>query len=334
MIERLRLAAAAILATSSVALAGPEWVEQGDAVRGVSDAQTTVGVGPVSQIRGKLGGLEGGGVAGLTDFQDVYLIFIETPTVFQATTEAGLTEFQSRLYLFEADGSGLLANETASGAAGDVISSLPNVATDGTGVVVLDPGLYLLAITVSPFGPVCGGSSIFALESPGEVSGPDGPAAPGCTFDDWVTKLVLYGACCFDERRRASCSRKTSAARPAASYLGNGTLCEECPPLGACCTGKGCILATAALCDEYSGSYQGDGTTCDPDPCLPVGAAARSTAPARRPTSSAAPMGAVSTRAMAARAWASAAASAPARSRSATRPAVASTASRPPSSVA
>ena len=41
--------------------------------------------------------------------------------------------------------------------------------------------------------------------------------------------------------------------------------------LGACCLPNGvCEMATAAECFAWGGAYEGDGTTCDPSPCLDV----------------------------------------------------------------
>jgi hypothetical protein len=37
---------------------------------------------------------------------------------------------------------------------------------------------------------------------------------------------------------------------------------------GACCIGGECSITTEALCLEAGGTYQGDGTPCDPNPCL------------------------------------------------------------------
>lgn len=62
---------------------------------------------------------------------------------------------------------------------------------------------------------------------------------------------------------------------------GTGTLAGTvtCPPapMGACClsdtTGVTCMVITEADCDSLGGAYQGDGTDCDPDPCVvPTGA--------------------------------------------------------------
>ena len=40
-------------------------------------------------------------------------------------------------------------------------------------------------------------------------------------------------------------------------------------PTGACCTGETCSVTGAASCAAGGGEYQGDGTDCNPDPCLP-----------------------------------------------------------------
>jgi hypothetical protein len=90
------------------------------------------------------------------------------------------------------------------------------------------------------------------------------------------------GACCADD---GTCSVLTSDACTAAlgTYKGDATLCDPnpCPQppppaaQGACCTGRtekcgnkpACSLVTADECADAGGSNQGDGTTCQPDPC-------------------------------------------------------------------
>ncbi len=39
------------------------------------------------------------------------------------------------------------------------------------------------------------------------------------------------------------------------------------PCMGACCIAGLCSILTPANCLSFGGSYQGDGTDCDPDPC-------------------------------------------------------------------
>jgi hypothetical protein len=50
---------------------------------------------------------------------------------------------------------------------------------------------------------------------------------------------------------------------------------DECDPptTGACCLIDGsCGIQTASACNQANGTYQGDGSTCDPNPCPPAGA--------------------------------------------------------------
>ena len=68
--------------------------------------------------------------------------------------------------------------------------------------------------------------------------------------------------------------RSDSPCLPVSSPCGAliGTLGEGClaPGVGACCIGTECFVRTEADCAQQLGSYQGDGTTCDPDPCVPI----------------------------------------------------------------
>lgn len=49
---------------------------------------------------------------------------------------------------------------------------------------------------------------------------------------------------------------------------------DAAPPEGACCLADGsCAVQTQASCDSSGGTYQGDGTTCAPNPCPPPPAA-------------------------------------------------------------
>jgi hypothetical protein len=50
-----------------------------------------------------------------------------------------------------------------------------------------------------------------------------------------------------------------------AIYYDDLCLTGEPTPMGACCTAAGCVVTTASQC---SGQYMGDGTDCDPDPCV------------------------------------------------------------------
>ena len=77
------------------------------------------------------------------------------------------------------------------------------------------------------------------------------------------------GACCF---RDNSCVILTLDECEAAGgwYQGDGVSCDPnpCPLVGACCFGNDCMIYTWEDCAAAGGYYQGDGTTCDPNPCI------------------------------------------------------------------
>lgn len=168
----------------ALAVAGPAFTEPpSDAgSRKSSAADASGGVGQPGTISGMLSGTSA--ARGLPDFEDMYIINITEPGTWLATTSPahgrglGFADFDSVLWLFDFnDERGLLANDNAD-------ASLPgarllNMSTDGTGVSISVPGLYLLAISVKgrmPLDP--GGNPIFQLLTPTEVSGPDGSTLP------------------------------------------------------------------------------------------------------------------------------------------------------------
>lgn len=259
---------------------GPEWVEGADAGATPTSAQNTTGLGPVNFIRGKLSGLEtlplGGGMG---DLQDVFLIYIDDPMNFSATTafNGGQADFDSRLYLFDMNGAGLLGNDTAplATAGGTDDALLTNMSDDGTGIVITDPGLYLIAVTVSEFGPQCAGENIYNIVIPTEISGPDGDAVPGCTFEDWGDDPVTGGACCLD--KGCVVTTAASCADAGGVFLGPGASCDSCSiPTGACCLpesfntaggGEPCVDGIdESTCNGLGGVYQGGGTDCESVP--------------------------------------------------------------------
>jgi hypothetical protein len=153
------------------ALAGPDWIEadHGDAGSSIITAQP-VTIPVVGRI---IGSLNTGVVA---DFEDVYLIRILGPTMFQAHTDSaggGSADFDTQLWLFDANGLGLLGNDDA--AAGVMQSQLLASSNDGTGVTLTTPGCYYLAISGFNNDPVSSGGAIFSQASATEISGPDGP---------------------------------------------------------------------------------------------------------------------------------------------------------------
>lgn len=166
------IAAAAVVAAGRVALAGPDWVESGDAGSSVSSAQIPIGTSgaPINSISGVL---TGNGL--LPDFEDCYMIKIINPAAF--SMRAVGANFNARLYLFNVTiagaGYGLLDNDDQTGT-----NNLPLVnplSTDGTNVHVTVPGDYMIAITGSSRHADSLTGHIYFHEIPTEISGPDGP---------------------------------------------------------------------------------------------------------------------------------------------------------------
>src|SRR5437762_13677926 len=93
-------------------IAGPEWVEQGDAGSLPANAQTVSGGG--GTVQKISGALLGAGLNGVGDFEDMYLIQITDPAAFSASTTfvgGGDAQFDSQLWLLKMDGLGLLGND-------------------------------------------------------------------------------------------------------------------------------------------------------------------------------------------------------------------------------
>lgn len=191
---------------ASSAFAGPEWPEGGDAGSLPGSAQPigSGGGGMVTKIIGELSGPPGLPDTGLGDFQDMYLIFICDPMNFLASTSPdnnGAANFNASLWLFSLDGRGLLANQDAG--PGDTHATLLPDSNDGTGVLLVDPGLYYLAISGAGSVPTSspGDQRIFSFGLPGEVSGPDGPGGSN-PITGWDQpgeygqyEIALHGVC-------------------------------------------------------------------------------------------------------------------------------------------
>ena len=65
------------------------------------------------------------------------------------------------------------------------------------------------------------------------------------------------------------CLAENSPCGELIGALGQG--CGFPTPTGACCVSNSvCVVTTEQDCSGQSGSYQGDHTTCDPNPCVPV----------------------------------------------------------------
>lgn len=186
--EGLLPALAIGLAVPAVAVQGPVWEENstGDAGSTTGDAQTTSGTGQLGKIRG-----ETGSTAGPTpDLEDVYLVRICDPEAFFASTDpadGGIANFDTRLWLFDDTGKGVVANDNRPGPP-TVFSLVNSDPTDGS-LPLSTPGLYYIAIAGSPSNALSApgpAGVIFMLGSPTEVSGPDGPGG-GAPLGGWDT---------------------------------------------------------------------------------------------------------------------------------------------------
>jgi len=289
------------LAIGGISTFGPTWVEDGlgaglDAGSTPPVAQLTTQSQPVTRIRGQLEGLAAGvTVAGLDpeDFEDMYAIQIVEPTIFSATTVpelGGMADFDSRLFLFDEDGNPLLGNDdtaidTLQGMEISDRSTLTNMSSDGTTIIVLQEGIYFLAITVSPRVPRdANGDPLFEFDESTEVSGPDGPGGDG-PIEAWQPEP--NGACCLTSAvptlvgGEITCEviTEVQCVTFGGTYLGDDTDCIDCFPTGACCItigaitfagGDGCQVLTEMECNDLGGSYQGDATDCTA--CDPIGA--------------------------------------------------------------
>jgi hypothetical protein len=180
--EKFRFVAVVALGaavSASTALAGPDWVEKGDAGSTIGDAQKTFGVGPLRTISG---GLSMG--VGVDDFEDMYLIRVEDPLKFSMTLKGA--DFDAQLFIFNVtlanEAFGLLANQ---GTEDSNIPVLGPFSTDGSGAALTQPGVYAIAISGMGRNPVSHTGEIFFFADPYEISGPDGPGGLNPHID-WV----------------------------------------------------------------------------------------------------------------------------------------------------
>ncbi|MCK4342661.1 MAG: hypothetical protein KAY37_13165 [Phycisphaerae bacterium] len=81
--------------------------------------------------------------------------------------------------------------------------------------------------------------------------------------------LSQSGACCVGPVCHPDQSPLQCAAL-GGIFMGDGTTCDPnpCVATGACCVGEVCSVQSAEDCGNMGGSYLGDGTTCTPNPCL------------------------------------------------------------------
>lgn len=155
----------ALILSSSEAFGN--WTEIGDAGELPGTAQVVYGSGPLVTITGAYGtGADGA---------DMFLIKIVDPAGFSA---ASVAAGDTQLYLFDAAGMGIYAND-------DIPASLNSVLPPGDTYSPTTPGLYYLAITGAPRDPVSTGGRIFPDQPWTAVHGPTGPGG-GSPISSWI----------------------------------------------------------------------------------------------------------------------------------------------------
>ena len=168
-----RWAAFFVVALAGSAVAGPDWLEQGDAGSTIITAQRPIRPEGALSLQSVAGTLAEG--LSEPDYEDLYYIRITNPGSF--SIRPAFADFNVVLYLFNitvnGEGYGLLGNDNESPTS--TLPKLTAMSTDGTGVQISVPGDYVLAVTGFGRTPVSRGGAIFNLASPTEISGPDGP---------------------------------------------------------------------------------------------------------------------------------------------------------------
>jgi len=99
------------------------------------------------------------------------------------------------------------------------------------------------------------------------VMGPTDAAVtyPGWNIDDVEMHGVVYANDCNGNGIPDDCD---IAAGTSSDANGDG-IPDECQTFGACClAGESCLLQSPAECASAGGTYQGDGSLCDPNPCI------------------------------------------------------------------
>lgn len=178
--------------------------------------------------------------------------------------------FAHHILAFGSDGIGAnSAISQNSAAAGLALQQNTTVSATYSAKYDLGPGgvgFYVLRVLNSagqivaqtPLGVVTSGTSgAYQTFNVGSVNVPAYGAAPNDAYFAFVELNVAAGA-----------FNGSSADAMIDDVSIEGTLVGGVPT-GACCVpGTGCVISTAAAC-EGTGTYQGDGTTCDGNPCTP-----------------------------------------------------------------
>ncbi len=168
-----------VLAAANVAVASPisysEVGDAGDIVNGTVQAVTGAAGSTVTSIKGSLTSS-----AGVFD-GDAYKIYISAPGAFSASTTGfspGVNSFDSQLFLFYLNGTGVVMNDDDPGGSG----SQSSITAGNPFTAALSAGYYYLLITGSGMNPNSAGGQIFpsftdGVTDPTGVYGPNGGAS-------------------------------------------------------------------------------------------------------------------------------------------------------------
>lgn len=164
---------------------GDTWVEQGDAGQTVPTAQEPQGSGPLNMIQGQIG---------FPGDADLYQIFINDPAIFSATTVGTPgTLDDTQLFLFDADGNGVYANDD------DLFGAPRSQLPAGEPNSPTSPGIYYLGISTFNNDPIDSLSNLIFPSFPfADVVGPNSGVGPlsdfnGLSLDVGTYKINLTG---------------------------------------------------------------------------------------------------------------------------------------------
>jgi hypothetical protein len=197
----LCLVLSAALHSSSASAAG--WVEVGDAGDLVATAQVTVGPPPLDFISGTI----------FTSLdKDMYEIQITSPATFSATVALGGSLLDTQLFLFDAAGSGVYANDDP--VAANFLSILPSGHASGPVAV----GTYYLVVSGPDNDPTSLGGEIFDDVNPGVQL-----AVLAGAIDGWTPTFSVFGGTYSIDLTGAEFANSTAGV-PALGIWGLGLL--------------------------------------------------------------------------------------------------------------
>jgi hypothetical protein len=147
------------------------WTETGEAGNLPGTAQSPIGAGTLSQIDGNIN--DPAEPMGAGNDRDMYVIFVDNPAAFVATTVGGST-LDTQLFLFHTTGIGVTFSDDSG------VSTQSRL----TGMFVPSPGLYLLAVARFDRDATGLGAEIWADTPFNTERAPDGPGAAN-PVDGW-----------------------------------------------------------------------------------------------------------------------------------------------------